>query len=401
MSFAGVATMAPPFESVGADAFVIRGVIDEADLDRVVKRVQDATGQNRVFADAGVDTTLTTCIHTPPVGTHDDVRRELGAAELERREMTGRGVAVAIVDTGFNVAYLRQRGHAPHFDAAGSWSAEPTVSPGQARVGHGTMCAHSVLLAAPEALLIDFPVLLHQPATTPLIKGILSDVIIAYNKLLQMMETQADARGFHSLVISNSWGMYHPTWDFPPGNPGRYFDNPMHPFNRLVSSLASAGADIVFAAGNCGPACPDRRCQPIPGDVADRRISGANSHPEVLCVGGVDLRGAAVGYSTRGPGALQYDKPDLAAYTHFLGSEALGAGRPDLGTSTACPVASGVVAALRSSFPYQSSNPRRTPARIAQYLRDTASNPLPSRWNADFGYGIVDTSQFDSAGNVL
>ena len=51
-------------------------------------------------------------------------------------------------------------------------------------------------------------------------------------------------RHFHSLVVSNSWGMFQRSWDFPPGNPGRYGDNPAHPFNIIVASLATAGAGL-------------------------------------------------------------------------------------------------------------------------------------------------------------
>jgi hypothetical protein len=170
-----------------------------------------------------------------------------------------------------------------------------------------------------------------------------------------------------------------------------------------VGSLATAGADILFAAGNCGPACPDGRCLPIPANPNDRRISGANGHPDVFCVAGVDTQRTLVGYSTHGPGALSPQKPDLAAYTHFLGSEAFGKGQPDSGTSTACPVMAGVVAALRSVYHYQPGNPRRTPANLRQYLLGAAVQPagVPAGWNAQTGHGIVDCSNFNNAGATL
>jgi hypothetical protein len=57
-------------------------------------------------------------------------------------------------------------------------------------------------------------------------------------------------------VVNNSWGMFNPTWDFPVGDPQNYSDNPNHPFNIIVASLEAAGADILFAAGNCGPGMP-------------------------------------------------------------------------------------------------------------------------------------------------
>lgn len=221
--------------------------------------------------------------------------------------------------------------------------------------------------------------------------GVLSDAVQAYGVLLKLMLLPDDERPFHSLVVSNSWGMYNASWDFPPGDPGRYADNPQHPFNVQVASLASAGADILFAAGNCGPACPDRRCQ---GQVTGT-ITGANSLQDVTTVAGVDTLNNWVGYSSKGPGALSQQKPDLAAYTHFLGSEVFGAGEADSGTSAACPVLAGVVAGLRSVAAFSRANPKRTPASLKALLQANARLQPGSAagWHDDVGYGI--------AGNLL
>ncbi len=105
--------------------------------------------------------------------------------------------------------------------------------------------------------------------------GLLSDAILAYSVLLQMMRTPEDQRPYHALVVNNSWGMFHPSWDFPPGHPGRYSDNVNHPFNVIIGSLAGAGADILFAAGNCGSDCPDGRCR----GVTSGQITGASHIP--------------------------------------------------------------------------------------------------------------------------
>jgi subtilisin family serine protease len=188
--------------------------------------------------------------------------------------------------------------------------------------------------------------------------------------------------------------MFKRSWDFPAGNPGRYGDNPRHPFNVIVGSLAAAGADILFAAGNCGPTCPDGRC-----DVPVPPIFLANSHPDGTCVAGVDTAGAVVGYSSIGPGIQGNNKPDLAAYTHFRGSEAFGPGSPDSGTSAACPVLAGVVAAFRSVYPFDPTLPKRTPSSIRQFLVNSASGA--GAWKADVGYGIVDTSAFPKAGTFV
>jgi subtilisin family serine protease len=214
--------------------------------------------------------------------------------------------------------------------------------------------------------------------------GLLSDAVLAYSKLRQVLQAQpADKR---SLVISNSWGMFSPLSDFPIGHPGNYSDNPAHPFNVIVASLESAGADILFAAGNCGHECPDGRCA-FGGMLP---ICGANSHPAVLSVAGVDTAGQRVGYSSQGPGRLAANKPDLAAYTHFAGSDVFldpaGQPEPDSGTSAACPVAAGVVAAVRSKYPTS----KLSPAQLRALLFKTAKDIGKTGFDFNNGWGIID-----------
>jgi subtilisin family serine protease len=145
-------------------------------------------------------------------------------------------------------------------------------------------------------------------------------------------------------------------------------------------------------------ACPDSRCLPaIPNAPT---ITGANSHPEVICVAGVDINGTLVGYSSLGPGALANEKPDIAAFTHFLGSEAFGKGMPDAGTSAACPVMAGVIAALRSLYPWDPQNFKRTPANVKQFLLQNTRNPRAG-WLNDVGHGIVNTSALAAARPTL
>jgi subtilisin family serine protease len=292
--------------------------------------------------------------------------------------MDGYRVAVAILDTGVNLAHLESKGRDPKFSSRRSWTpAGVATKPGRHPVGHGTMCAYDIGIAAPKATLLDHAVLLSETPGETAMSGLLSDAVLAYSKLLASIQAMPASR--RALVVNNSWGMFSPTWDFPVGHPGNYSDNPAHPFNVIVASLEAAGADILFAAGNCGRDCPDGRCRFGTG----RPICGANSHPSVLSVAGVDTRKRRVGYSSQGPGRLNPDKPDLSAYTHFRGS---GVYPADGGTSAACPVAAGVVAAVREKYP----SSVLSPAELRALLFKTAEDLGGTGFDHDFGWGVID-----------
>ncbi|MET8680116.1 S8 family serine peptidase [Streptomyces sp. NPDC004647] len=322
---------------------------------------------------------MPTCGGDPPVGDWKDVEHFL--AELRAEGLEGANVPVAVLDTGINAQHLKKElnGRTVNIDAARSWNPPGVVGqPGQFEVGHGTMCAFDALIAAPKATLLDLPVLLSEHQGSTLMNGLLSDAVAAYSHLWGLLDAMDQDR--RALVVSNSWGSFSPQWDFPPGHPGNYSDNPAHPFNLMVTALESAGADVLFAAGNCGRDCQDGRCE-----FPDRPIVGANSHPRVLSIGGVDTRRDRVGYSSQGPGRLSRRKPDICAYTHFEGSHAFGPGEPDSGTSAACPVAAGVVAAIRSEWPFGSL----PPSQMRTLLRRTADDRGAAGFDNNYGYGII------------
>lgn len=331
-----------------------------------------------VFSDPVIEGTLT-CGTTPAVGDAVGVAKKLSVSKLTAAKMTGAGVRLAIVDTGINLAYLKQHGVALKVDAASSFvPAGVATTPGKHPVNHGTMCAFDAAIAAPQATFLDHAVLLSTTPGANKMAGLLSDAVLAYQKLRLVLQALPAAK--RALVVSNSWGMFSPNSDFPPGHPGNYSDNPNHPFNIMVASLEAAGADVLFAAGNCGKQCPDGRC-----DFGSQlSICGANSHPSVLSVAGIDLNDKRVGYSSQGPGRLTAKKPDISTYTHFLGSEVF-APEPDSGTSAACPVAAGVVAAVRSRYPTS----KLSPLQLRALIHKTARPAGAAGFDYDYGYGIL------------
>jgi hypothetical protein len=327
----------------------------------------------------------------PPANQYKEdtcaVRQKLDTATLKDNGLCGGDVAVAIVDTGIYRPHLaRQLDFDPALDVRNSWT-PPTVAtrPGYHRIGHGTMCAFGVLAVAPNVTLLDYPLLLGRPAGEHTVSATISEMVRGYWVLIWRWATGAITQT--ALVVNNSWGIFHPSLDeFPPGDPRRYIDNPNHPFRLSIWLLTAFGADVVFAAGNCGSGCPSAVCLQRTAGM----IMGANAYDEVLTLAGCDVYDKRVCYSSQGPSiaGMPQQKPNITAYTEFFGSKIKRGPRGferDTGTSTACGVASGCVAALRTRRPPTATDPA-TMIAVLQATAQPAGGAVP---NDDYGYGIV------------
>jgi len=371
----------------GDSTYLARGqVADGPQLQQSVAAVKSHPSVVEVFADPTIESCIT-CGGNPAVGTASTVATRLSVQKLAKAGLDGTNVYLAIVDTGINLKYLQGKGRKPKLDVANSFvPAGVATTPGQHPVAHGTMCAFDVGIAAPKATLLDHAVLLSTTPGATTMSGLLSDAVLSYQKLRTLLLSIPPKK--RAMVISNSWGMFAPSWDFPPGHPGNYSDNPNHPFNIIVGSLEAAGADILFAAGNCGRDCPDTRC----AFGTTPSICGANSHPAVLSIAGVDTKKNRVGYSSQGPGRLTAKKPDIACYTHFKGSGVFGTA-PDSGTSAACPVAAGVIGAIRTKHPCTAVSP----LQLRSLVYKTAEDRGAPGFDFDYGYGILDAAALKAA----
>lgn len=377
---AGAFGLAKAFPASAPVTYAVRAAVQPDALPDFVKTANHDPDILGVFADPKIEP-IAVCPNGP-IGSDRDVEQLLLVEELRGRGMDGTGIKVVIVDTGVNLEHLRSHGKTPSFDKELSWGPLNDQPLGNMPTGHGTMCAYDVCIAAPACTIVDHAVLTSQTPGGSVMDGLLSDAVQSYGLLLSYLSKAPQPfAGDHTprtLVVNNSWAMFHPSWDFPPGNPQNYSDNPDHPFNIIVNSLEAAGADILFAAGNCGTECPDSRCR----GITNAGIFGANSSAAVTCVAGVVINKERIGYSTKGPGRLEKKKPDLASFTHFAGSGVYAA---DGGTSAATPVAAGVVAAIRRLYP-SSVLP---PAQLRQLLRDSAEPRGNGKFNYEYGYGVI------------
>jgi subtilisin family serine protease len=339
----------------------------------VVKEQDHVVG---IYTDPVVAAMTAPCCSDDAVGDENDVRALMGLGSLEAEGLTGSGVDVAVVDTGFSLEAIRNQGRTCPFNPlpGATWGVPGAAGPGQHPCDdlheHGTMCAYEVGIAAPDAMLHDMGFLGSQPT----LKAQLSDAVLCYEELLRHA-TSSNA----PLVVTNSWGLVDPTEDMAAPQDARYLDNPAHAFNLAVASLEAAGVDVVFAAGNCGGDCPSEQCRG--GGV----ICGANAMPCVLTVGGVSTLGDVAGYSTHGPGTIVEEKPDVCAYCHFAG---FFSPDPDEGTSAAAPLVAGLIAAIRSRW----KPADLSPAVLRELIRLTAHHS-PAVYRTDAGWGIVNAER--------
>lgn len=352
-------------------AYAVRAEFED---EEAVERMKAERGEEvvGVFADPKIQPCANYC-GDPAVGKAADVAARLGVPALRKAGLTGKGVRVVVMDTGVDGKKVK---------VAGGWGPVLGYVPGSTAAAfdsdaaHGTMCAYDVLIAAPDAHILDYALL---QSAGPGWTAFLSDALLAYGELLKLMQDEPGP-----LVVNNSWVMYDRSEDAPIGSPENYSANPEHPFNQMMATVTEAGADVCFAAGNCGADCPDGRCGKF--DVGPGgSIHGANSHPDVVTVAAVTVDGRRLGYSSQGPAGLSKRKPNLAGYSHFKGSGVYGA---DSGTSAASPVVAGVIAALR-----QKADPTKLPpASMLGLLQRTCKDLGAVGWDYDLGYGVVDAA---------
>jgi hypothetical protein len=302
----------------------------------------------------------------------------------EQTQTDGQGVNVVIVDQGLDREALGNS-YENGWTVGGSLPGKPRPQPGSVRRPHGMMIAHNVLKVAPRAKLFDLP--LAPVAKISNITSFLSLADAAFRRMLfDITRWRLKGEFPGEWVLVNPWGIYDRRSEYPPGH---YTENPLNLFNVLVGLAVLLKIDVVFAAGNCGQFCPDNRC----GDQ-DRgpghSIWGANSLESVLTVGAVRADDMWLGYSSQGPGQrlLGVDKPDFCAASQFCEDD--DAFSSNTGTSAACGLAGGVVAALRSRW----GTAVVTPGRLKTVLNQTSRKPMGVSWDRSLkqrlGNGVLD-----------
>lgn len=348
-------------------------------------------------------------------GAKKDTKTTMVRGEGNRlaSDYTGKGVTVAIVDTGIDSNHpdLADR-VVKHVNFEASWLmdgiqdgeytdqiAEATGNPIDS-VGHGTHVAGIVAGTgagaagdldfsgvAPEASLLSLKIAdAHQGVLYDL--GFETNCLLAYEWMMKNRNNDAFPGGVR--LASNSWSTIEA-------------DDTFEPTVLMVQAAYKAGVVSVFSAGNSGP-------------KLDTVGKGPNRAEEVITVGAICKSygyvttdtcgaGAVANFSSRGvqvdvaaPGVDIYSAMARPSILMPLGGDvpppgtgdpAAGATNASLylalsGTSMSAPHVAGIVALMLQA------NPKLTPAQVESLLIRTAKDRGKKGFDTDYGFGVVD-----------
>jgi subtilisin family serine protease len=400
----------PPQNPPPLDQVVISVDMPElADLTQFRKAVDDTNkrardrGERETVLGVGADVSVSGSEYFCPANIDQVLFGDRNAAAsltesdvLKQQGLTGQGVNIVVIDQGFDASKVRR---------FGGGLANGTIGPGTTTRGHGMMIVRNIVEVAPDATFYDVPLI---PLKIDDVPGFVSTALHVFLQLRQIIgflrgTSVASLNG--PWVLVNAWSIFDRTSEIPLGD---YTENPNHPLNVLVGAIVDDAIDVVFAAGNCGQFCPDRRCGER--DVGPgSSIFGANSHPRVMTVGAVRTDARWMGNSSQGPGQrlLSLTKPDLCAPSYFreVGDAFIGntaepfvgdTGSPyiaNTGSSAACAVAAGIIGAIRSGWDQTSL----TPDDLRNALNAHARKTEGPAWNERLGNGIINVKDTLSA----
>jgi Subtilase family len=273
-----------------------------------------------------------------------------GAPTLWAEGQTGRGVVVAVLDTGLTAGFPQLA------TTPGAWfdpyDQHKTPFDEDSR-GHGTEVAEVVTSMAPDIRVLAARVFSDGGRSTT-------------SAVHRVFEWVLDPDG--NPKTDDAPSVINGSWD--DGEPGRCDTE----FDSDLAALRAAGIVPVFAAGNAGPGA----------------ATGASpaTAPSAVSVGSVSDTDVVSPFSGRGPspcGNAAY--PTLAAYGEAIPLESLGGTAIVSGTSFAAPQVTGAVALLAGMFP------GATPDAIVDALVRGARDVGPPGADSDTGAGVLNVAQ--------
>ncbi|MGW0198112.1 S8 family serine peptidase, partial [Nonomuraea sp. NPDC003201] len=236
----------------------------------------------------------------------DQSVKQIGAPEAWKQGFTGKGVTVAVLDSGYDPEHPDLKNVVTQ---SRNFSTEPDISD---RIGHGTHVA-SIVAGAGERY-----------------KGVAPDAKIALGKLGTTFTDSALLAGMEWATVEVKAKVVNMSLGAP--------DTPeLDPVEQAVNELSErTGALFVVAAGNDG-ASP---------------VSSPGSADAALTVGAVDKQGKMAPFSSRMRDVDHAIKPELTAPGVDIMAARAGGGHVAMsGTSMAAPHVAGAAAILAQRHP--------------------------------------------------
>jgi subtilisin family serine protease len=298
----------------------------------------------------------------------DRSAEQINSQSFRERGFTGRGIKVAVVDTGIDGSHEMLEGK---IILEKNFSSEAGVKDLH---GHGTHAAGIIAGSVRQGGAFD---------------GIAPDAVLINAKALN-----ADGYGTNISVISAI------NWAVDPDNDtstddgadvinislgGAYYE-PDSPLERAVREAVERGVLVVASAGNCSAENPSPRCNGFIG------VTTPGSSPYALTVGAVDANSAWADFSSgeiiTGTGI----KPDVAAPGVGITSAWVNNSYASKsGTSMAAPFISGVGALLLEA------NPSLTPLEARALIEETTFDLGAKGKDIKYGAGLVDCQRIISS----
>ncbi len=315
------------------------------------------------------------------------------AAKPKGLGLTGKGVTVAVIDSGLDTSHPDFAGRATTFNFEGAWIYDQyqdgaisdfvseTAAPYAAvdEIGHGTHVASTVggsgvgakqgtgadySGVAPE---VDFVGLKVASAA----QGVVYDNGWEANSMAAIEYLMENNKTLGVDIVQNSWGIFEVT------------DPDSEPVIQMIRAAINKGFIFVFSAGNSGP---DEGTVGWPGAMGNVLTVASTIKTAPFGMSSFSSRGPQVDFAA--PGSNIVAARSKGAVIDLQNSATPVMDRPLYmaisGTSMSSPHVSGAVALMRQA------NPRLTGEVAEEILARTANDLGAKGKDTSYGYGLID-----------